>query len=147
MEISHRFLAIGLMSSYCLCGCIFEHLGVFAGWRLFSGSQLIALQRLTGLRALYIYVVPKTILTVQTVALSLNPPPELASKTISLNFSNAMLAISWISSFMWQVPLQRKIQRTGDTEALNRLYSSTWVRTISMVLHCANVFLLMFGCF
>jgi hypothetical protein len=134
MEISSSMLIYALLTSYNLAGCLMEHFALFYAWTLIPANQPATLQHVqykSGLRALYVYVIPKTILTVWTFALVGGEP--------RLWWSVVWLGVSWVSSFLVQVPLQLKVRETGDRAALERLLRTTWIRTIAMVGHCCVV--------
>ncbi|KAK3343417.1 hypothetical protein B0T25DRAFT_299530 [Lasiosphaeria hispida] len=136
-----------LLSSYCLCGGVMEHAAVFRGWlEVHEPRQLKALQSASGHGALYTYVVPKTALTVFNAWLAVRPPTAVRGDSnlrFGLWFGLTMLAVSWTSSFLVQVPLQLRIQKTGDTVLVGQLYRTTWARTLAIVLHgCSVVWIL-----
>ena len=56
-----------------------------------------------------------------------------------------MLAVSWISSFAVQIPLQLKVKESADLLALGRLYTTTSVRTLTMLGHFVVVLYILFG--
>ena len=89
------------------------------------------MQYITGMRTLYIYVVPKLVLTILSIALLRQEP--------LLWVGLAFLAMSWISSFAVQIPFQLKVRERADRVALARLLRTTWVRTLAMVGHRAVV--------
>ena len=134
MEISPFMLIYAMLTSYNLAGCLMEHFALFYAWTLIPANQSSALQHVqyrSGLRALYVYVIPKTMLTICTFALVRSHP--------RLWWSVLCLGVSWVSSFLVQVPLQLKVRETGDRAALVRLLKTTWVRTAAMVGHCCIV--------
>lgn len=130
--LSKPMLLFSLGSAYCLAGCLMEHLTLFEAWRHISSEKdLRKVQQLTGMRTLYIYVLPKTAMTAVL--------PFLVRDNPRLWFSIGMMAISWISSFMVQIPLQLRVQNGADRAALETLLKTTWIRTATMVAHCAVV--------
>lgn len=130
MQISRNLLLYALLSSYCLAGCLMEHFTLFYAWTLVTNdADLKRIQHSTGMRALYIYVVPKFIITIWTITLLREEP--------LLWISLFMLLASWTSSFAVQIPLQLKVRENADRVALMRLVKTTWVRTVAMVSHCA----------
>lgn len=141
------FLVYSLLSAYCLCGCVMEHFAIFRGWQAVQDRrQLKSLHLINGYGALYTYVVPKIILTAFIAYLAVYPPAAAKGQDLvdsSIWFSAAMMAVSWGSSFLVQVPLQLKIKETADQKLVQRLISTTWVRTVTMVLHCGSVFYLL----
>ncbi|KAK3389548.1 hypothetical protein B0H63DRAFT_463949 [Podospora didyma] len=152
--IPTSILSYSLLSSYCLCGGVLEHAAVFRGWQqIHDPRQLKALQSVSGRAALHVYVVPKTALTVFNAYLAIvNPPAIVASHQrkvhLALWFGLAALCVSWISSYLVQVPLQLRIQQTGDQALVRRLNSTTWVRTGAIVLHaCSVLWMLASGAF
>ncbi|KAF6831980.1 hypothetical protein CMUS01_07134 [Colletotrichum musicola] len=141
--------AYALLSSYCLCGCLTEHFSVFRGWlAVHDRTHLKALQTASGHGVLFTYVVPKAILTVMNAYLVMHPPLSQANRGVvdgSLQFSLAMLGISWASSFLVQVPLQLRIRETGDRGLVARLYKTTWLRTVTMCLSVCSMYWLVFN--
>jgi hypothetical protein len=63
--------------------------------------------------------------------------PEL-SDTHSY-ISLAMLSISWVSSFTIQIPLQQRIRKHDDSEAVKKLISTDWMRVLTMSAHFVAV--------
>jgi hypothetical protein len=134
MEISESMLAYALLTSYNLAGCLMEHFALFYAWTLLPPTQPTILQHVqynSGLRAGYVYVIPKVVLTCCTFAL-LHQEPRLW-------WSVVCLGISWVSSFLVQIPLQLQVKESGDRVALRQLVRTTWVRTMAMVGHCCVV--------
>ena len=138
-----------LLSSYCLCGGILEHAAVFRGWRhVHEPRQLKALQTASGMGAMYTYVVPKTALTLFNAYLAVRPPTAAGGNShlrFGLWFGLAMLSTSWVSSFLVQIPLQLRIQETGDVATVRRLEKTTWTRTWAIVLHACSVLWILIG--
>lgn len=138
----HIFVTIySVLSSFCLAGCLMEHFAVFPGWLLVSAADLPVVQTRQGYGALAVYVIPKTILTLFLVYMwaftteAMRTPLSIAS----LRFSLAMMAISWISSFVVQIPLQLRIREERDKSLVRRLIRTDWVRVISMTAHFGAV--------
>ena len=133
-------LCYGLLTAYSLAGCLMEHFTLFYAWTLVPPEHSAILRRVqynSGMRAMYVYVVPKIAVTAWTMFL-LNEHPRLW-------WSALCLGVSWGSSFLVQVPLQLKVQETGDRVALERLVRTTWVRTLAMVGHCCVVVWMLFS--
>jgi hypothetical protein len=131
------------LSAYCLCGGVMEHTSVFRGWlQVHEPRQLKALQAASGHGVAYTYVVPKTALTIFNAYLVARPPMATSGNSnlrFGLSFGMAMLSISWISSFLVQIPLQLRIRKTADQAAVRRLERTTWVRTLAIVVHACSV--------
>ena len=141
MELTKLALLYALLSAYCLDGCLMEHFTLFYAWTLTTTSQDLArIQTATGKRAMYIYVVPKILVTLLPAYLVFSSDALFTSRG-SLWMSLAFLGVSWASSFLVQVRLQLRIQESKGTDrvALERLVRTTWVRTLAMVGHCAVV--------
>ncbi|KAH6640257.1 hypothetical protein F5144DRAFT_559801 [Chaetomium tenue] len=138
-----------LLSSYCLCGGIMEHAAIFRGWlHVHEPRQLKALQSTSGHGTLYTYVVPKIALTIFNACLAVRPPVALrgnSNLSYGLWFGLTMLAVSWTSSFLVQVPLQLRIQETGDPALVRRLNKTTWTRTLAIMLHGGSVVWMLAG--
>ncbi|KAK0361293.1 hypothetical protein LTR91_022550 [Friedmanniomyces endolithicus] len=109
------------LSAYSLAGCLMEHFVVFHSWQLTtSHDELQRLQTPTGMRTLYIYVVPKIITTLLACYLA------WTTNQTGLKWCVACLTVSWVSSFTVQIPLQLQIQQTGDRKALVTLVWTDW---------------------
>jgi hypothetical protein len=46
-------------------------------------------------------------------------------------WSVALLGIVWISTFLLQVPLHRRLLKGRDIRALSRLTATNWIRTLA----------------
>jgi hypothetical protein len=137
MEPHHLRTIYAMLSSYCLAGCLMEHFAVFPGWILVSTADLPMVQRTQGYGSFAIYVIPKTILTLFLVYLWADSAKAMSAalSTASLRFSLAMLAISWASSFLVQIPVQLRIGRERDKNLVRRLVMTDWVRVLTMAAH------------
>lgn len=55
----------------------------------------------------------------------------------SVGFLSAvgLLAVIWLSTFAWQVPLHRRLENNGyDADTHRRLVASNWIRTVAWTL-------------
>jgi hypothetical protein len=88
-----------------------------------------------------IYVVPKSVLTIFLIYIwaSTTEPTTAPVPTMSLYFSLAMMAISWISSFVVQIPLQLRIREEKDKGLVRTLIRTNWIRVLSMTAHFGAV--------
>lgn len=73
-----------------------------------------------------IIVIPLMLCEVATSAWLLFLGIRSAAFLLSLGF----LALVWLSTFAIQVPLHTKLERSFDAQAVERLISSNWIRTI-----------------
>jgi hypothetical protein len=114
-----------------------EHFAVFPGWLLVSPVGIAVAQMRQGYGSLMIYVVPKTVLTIFLIYIwaSTTEPTTAPVPTLSLYFSLVMVVISWISSFVVQIPLQLRIREEKDKGLVQALIRTDWVRVISMAAH------------
>jgi hypothetical protein len=130
-----------ILSSYCLAGCLMEHFAVFPGWLLVSPADIAVVQIRQGYGSLMIYVVPKSVLTIFLIYIwaSTTEPTTAPVPTLSLYFSLAMMAISWVSSFVVQIPLQLRIREEKDKGLVQTLIRTDWVRVLSMAAHFGAV--------
>jgi len=114
-----------------------EHFAVFPGWLLVSPADIAVVQTRQGYGSLMIYVVPKSVLTIFLIYIwaSTTEPTTALVPTLSLYFSLAMMAISWISSFVVQIPLQIRIREEKDKSLVRTLIRIDWVRVLSMAAH------------
>jgi hypothetical protein len=149
--LSGTEISLVLLSAYSLAGCLMEHFVVFYGWTLTQTvDELKRIQTPSGVRTGIVYIIPKTVLTSLLVYYA-----TLSASDRSLHghlfdidwisISVAMLAVSWASSFLVQIPLQLHIQKTGARKALEKLVKTDWVRVLTMVAHCAIIFAATFG--
>ena len=116
-----------MLSSYCLAGSLMEHFALYPGWLALTSPQaLITIHTAQSPGIVSIYVVPKLALTgFITFQLFISP-------TRTAWFSLAMLCLSWISSFTIQIPLQQRIRKHGDREAVKKLIATDWIRVLTM---------------
>jgi hypothetical protein len=120
-------LLYAMLSSYCLAGSLMEHFAVYPGWLALTSPQtLITMHTAQSPGITSIYVVPKLILTAFIII------QLFISPTMTAWFGLAMLSISWISSFTIQIPLQQRIRKNGDKEAVKKLIATDWVRVLAM---------------
>jgi hypothetical protein len=139
MEITPIHLSYALLTTYCLCGCLLEHLALFHAWTLATNANdLFAMQVSSGTRAGIIYVVPKMVLTFQAIYIALQGPSQLVPGAW---WSVGFLMVTWISAALIQVPMQLRLRASKgkDRAALERLLATTWVRTAGMLGHCVVV--------
>lgn len=130
-----------ILSSYCLAGCPMEHFAVFLGWLLVSPADIAVVQIRQGYGSLMIYVIPKSVLTIFLISIwaSTTELTTALVPTLSLYFSLAMMAISWTSSFVVQIPLQLRIREEKDKDLVRTLIRTDWVRVLSMAAHFGAV--------
>jgi hypothetical protein len=143
-------LSLALLSAYNLAGCLMEHFVVFYGWSLTtSATELKHIQTPTGIRTGIVYIIPKIVLTALMLRCTGSSQHErlLAGDIFGIDWtivSTTLLATSWASSFLVQIPLQLQIQKTGDRKALERLILTDWIRVLSMVGHCTVLAVVIF---
>jgi hypothetical protein len=126
-------VAYGMLSAYCLAGCLMEHFAVFSGWGAVGSGQVRAVQTTQGHGSAIVYVVPKTALTILVAVLLVTTPDDLLRWPLAAGL--AALTASWISFVLIQLPLQLRIRRTADHQAIRRLLHSDWIRVIAMTAH------------
>jgi hypothetical protein len=122
-----------MLSSYCLAGSLMEHFAIYPGWQALQPKDLITIHQAQSPGITFVYVVPKLLLTLSAIAQALNSP------TLTPYISLAMLTISWFSSSTIQIPLQQRIRKHGDREAVKKLISTDWVRVLAMSAHFVAV--------
>jgi hypothetical protein len=140
-----------MLTSYCLSGSLMEHFALFPGWLALSLSHpttstpstsvpknapviTVHIAQSPGLA--YIYALPKVALTCAIIAQLFHSP---GSRTNWWSF--LMLSVSWASSVLVQIPLQQRIRKTGDAEAVKRLVLTDWMRVLTMAGHFVGVVL------
>jgi len=125
------------ISFYCLAGALLEHFGIFRGWPHVPESDFRKVRTVQGMGALFVYVVPKLLLTVLILVLLF-----LGLTGVSMTLlwvSLIMLTISWVSSAFIQIPLQLRLQRAKDPVLMARLIRTNWIRNVAMIVHCVAV--------
>jgi hypothetical protein len=123
----------GMLSAYCLAGCLMEHFAVFSGWPEVGSAQFESVQRAQGHGGGFVYVVPKTALSVWVVLLLAEGPDGIVSWPLWAG--SAALTVSWVSSAAIQVPIQPRIRRNADRAAIERLLRTDWIRVAAMAVH------------
>lgn len=131
------------ISFYCLAGSLLEHFGLFAGWPYVPESDFRKVRTVQGMGSLFIYVVPKLLLTVLVLVLLVLGLTGV-NRTL-LWVSLIMLTISWVSSAFIQIPLQLRLQRAKDPVLMARLIRTNWIRNVAMIVHCVAVCLTVSG--
>ncbi|KAK4541073.1 hypothetical protein LTR36_008298 [Oleoguttula mirabilis] len=127
---SKLLLATALLSAYCLAGCLMEHLTLFFTWSLVSSDKdLKIIQQFSGMRTLYIYVLPTIALTLVTATFMYETRGHFWWQWWCMG----CLVVSWVSGAVVQGPLQIRVRERQDRVALARLRGSSWVRTGAMV--------------
>lgn len=149
------FIALVILSSYSLAGCLMEHFAVFHAWTLTSTPlDLKTIQYHSGMRVFYVYVIPKSLTTVLTAYLAFTMggigTHQLVRPSLWWSFWEvasaswpfwclACLTVSWVSSIWVQIPLQLEVRATANRVALRKLVSTNWVRVLAMVGHAGIV--------
>lgn len=125
-------------SSCCLAGCLIENFAIFPGWVLVCTADLAVRRRDRATVGLAIYVTILTCFLIYMWAFTTEEMTALVS-TAFLRFSLAVMAISWISSFVVQIPLQLRIGGEKNKSLVRRLIKADWMRILSMAVHCGAV--------
>ncbi|MEV4054801.1 hypothetical protein AB0J55_26690 [Amycolatopsis sp. NPDC049688] len=123
----------GMLSAYCLAGCLMEHFAVFSGWAAVGPGEFRRVQTSQGHGSGIVYVVPKTLLTA-LVAVMLAAAPDSVPRW-PLWAGLAALGASWLSFAVVQLPIQLYLRRTADRAAIARLVRTDWFRVAMMVAH------------
>lgn len=125
------------LSFYCLAGVLMEHFATFAGWPFLGAAEFVKVRTVQGLGSLYVYVVPKMMLTLLIVVqLVLRPAVTPAAP---LWISLVLLAVSWAVSALVLVPAQLRLQRGKDLDMVEGLVRRDWIRVVAMVGHTVVV--------
>src|SRR4051812_1590065 len=104
-------MTYGMLSAYCLAGCLMEHFAVFSGWPAVGSAQFEPVQRAQGHGSGFVYVVPKTVLTAFVVLLLSKAPGGILFWPVRAGL--AALTVSWVSSAAIQVPIHLRIRRNA----------------------------------
>jgi hypothetical protein len=126
-------LLYGMLSAYCLAGCLMEHFAVFSGWPAVGSAEFRAVQTSQGHGSGIVYVVPKTLLTALVVVLLAGAPDGIPSWPVWASL--AALSASWVSFAVIQLPIQLNIRQTADRAAIARLSRTDWIRVAAMAAH------------
>lgn len=158
LTLSPTFTTTALLSAYCLSGSLMETFAVFPGWSIPSiqGPSLQSLQSVNGHATAVVYVVPKVAVTFlatrlwllnnsSTPAATASSPSSFLGLGTGFGFSVAVLGVSWLSSFLWQVPTQMRIRRTAAKADVAELRRGNYIRAVAMGLHCLNVGMMIYG--
>ena len=131
--MSAWLLIYGMVSAYCLAGCLMEHFAVFSGWPVVGSREFRAVQTAQGHGSGIVYVVPKVALTVLVIVLLVVAPDGVPGWPLRAGL--AALTASWISFVLIQLPIQLHIRQTAEPRAIRRLLHSDWIRVAAMVAH------------
>ena len=133
MSATEMVIVYGLLSSYCLAGCLMEHFAVMPGWRYVGEKEFTAVHIAQGNGLGYVYVLPKIALTVLIATLLVLRPATMPAGLLWA--SAVLLAISWLVSFVIQFPIQAAIRKQKTLALVNRLYRVDGIRVAAMAGH------------
>ena len=123
----------GLLSSYCLAGCLSEHFAIMPGWRDVGAGEFHEVHVAQGTGLVFVYVIAKIALTVLIGALLFIAPSTIPRELLGV--SAGLLAVSWVSSFVLQIPIQSRIRDHKTPALIERLYRTDWIRVAAMAGH------------
>ncbi|KAE9374608.1 hypothetical protein N431DRAFT_405463 [Stipitochalara longipes BDJ] len=135
-----------MLTSFCLAGCLMEHFAIYPGWQALSlthASSTPSMPKTTPTITAHtaqspglaiVYAIPKLLLTLFILVQLAHAPLNRTNW-----FSFIMLNVSWGSTALVQVPLQKRIRKTGDAEAVRMLVRTDWVRVLTMAGHFVAV--------
>jgi glucan phosphoethanolaminetransferase (alkaline phosphatase superfamily) len=123
----------GLLSSYCLAGCLSEHFAIMPGWRYVGAGEFHEVHVAQGNGLGFVYVIAKIALTVLIGALLFIAPSTIPRELLWV--SAGLLVVSWASSFVLQFPIQTRIRDHKTTALIDRLYRTDWIRVAAMAGH------------
>ncbi|EOD66315.1 hypothetical protein [Amycolatopsis vancoresmycina] len=133
MSTASWLLGYGMLSAYCLAGCLMEHFAVFSGWAAVGPGEFRRVQTSQGHGSGIVYVVPKTLLTALVVVMLAAAPEAIPSWPLWAGL--AALGASWLSFAVVQLPIQLHIRETADGAAIARLVRTDWFRVGMMAAH------------
>jgi hypothetical protein len=128
-------LGYGMLSAYCLAGCLMEHFAVFSGWAAVGTGEFRAVQTSQGHGSGIVYVVPKVLLTGLVIVMLATAPAAIPAWPLWGGL--AALSASWLSFAVIQLPIQLDIRETADRAAIARLRRTDWIRVAAMAAHFA----------
>ncbi|WP_410667928.1 hypothetical protein [Amycolatopsis sp. cmx-4-68] len=135
MSAETWLLVYGMLSAYCLAGCLMEHFAVFSGWAAVAPAQFRSVQTTQGHGSGIVYVVPKVALTALVVVMLVGAPDRILAWPLWAGA--AALTASWLSFAVIQLPIQLRIRQTAERTAIERLVRTDWIRVAAMVAHFA----------
>ena len=133
MSTETWLLVYGMLSAYCLAGCLMEHFAVFSGWTAVGPEEFRAVQTAQGHGSGVVYVLPKLVLTAVVIALLVVAPDGIPSWPVWAAL--AALTVSWVVSATVEVPIQLRIRQTADRRDIERLMRNDWIRVATMAAH------------
>ncbi|GAA4497993.1 hypothetical protein GCM10023191_042380 [Actinoallomurus oryzae] len=133
MSTATWLLVYGMLSAYCLAGCLMEHFAVFSGWTAVGSEEFEAVQTAQGRGSGVVYVLPKLALTALVIVLLVVAPDGIPSWALWAGL--AALTVAWAVSAFVDVPLQRRLRRTADRRGIERLVRTDWFRVAAMAVH------------
>jgi hypothetical protein len=135
LSVQPWLLLYGMVSAYCLAGCLMEHFAVFSGWPAVGAKEFRSVQTTQGHGSGIVYVVPKTLLTALVVVMLAAAPDAVPDWPLWAGL--AALTTSWVSFALIQLPIQLHIRKTADRAAIARLVRTDGIRVVAMVAHFA----------
>ena len=97
-----------------------------------NGSEFTHLHHESGLRSLYVYVLPLTGLLGLNVLMFWHGLPAMSRRWLWAGLGCHF--ITWVSSALIQIPLQLRLDQALDPIALHRLAATDWIRLSALLL-------------
>lgn len=119
------------LSFYCLGGGFMEHFTVFHSWTLLAESDFVNVHHVSGMRTMYVYVTPLIIHFLFTAVLLWKKTISTSSKWLWVILSCHI--ITWVSTFVIQLPIQLALYNGKDMQMLTKLINTDWIRFVALL--------------
>ncbi|KAK5134733.1 hypothetical protein LTR08_006108 [Meristemomyces frigidus] len=134
-----HFLLTIILSAYTLATHLMLHLIILPTWTQYTApsapnADLLSVHALTRARTLYLYTLPKLVLTLMQVLFMYETRGFFAWQWWCL----ACLAVSWGSGVVGQGAGREGVRGMVDSGAVWRLWGSSWVGTAAVVGHAGQ---------
>ena len=129
-EVNPHLVAIQAIATLLMTGVIwFVQIVHYPLMRLVGEAEGIAYERNHQRRISFIVIPLMMIELTSATLLAFAPLTERLDQLNKAAFG--LLIIAWISTFLVQVPLHRRLERGHDSGAIRLLVSTNWIRTIA----------------
>jgi hypothetical protein len=118
-----------------------EHFAVISGWSAVDAASFPAVHKAQGNSVAMVYVIPKIMLTIFVLVFVALRPAQVSMSLLVASL--AALAVSWAATAAHQLPIQRRIRKAKDSDAIARLYAVDLVRVAAMIARNVFAFVLM----
>ena len=121
-----------MLAFYCFGAGLMEHFAVDRAWVYVGPKEFARVHHESGQGILYAYVIPLAALTVCTALMLWYRLPVISAQWVWAAL--ACHAVTWLSTALVQIPMQRQLDRAQDAALLNHLIATDWLRITALVL-------------